>query len=79
MAYVDVTQHSDESVVECRRRRRMELVRGWRFACGCSRCDEEATAMTTQEKEAHAEVEVKDGSKTEASVEHFEAEKAHVE
>lgn len=76
MAYVDVTQHPDESVVECRRRRRMELARGWRFACGCSRCAEEATAMTAEEKEAHVEVDVKDGSKAEASVEYFEAEKA---
>ncbi|KAF9226766.1 MAS20-domain-containing protein [Gyrodon lividus] len=41
VAYVDVTQH-EENAEECRRRRRMELVRGWRFACTCSRCAEEA-------------------------------------
>jgi import receptor subunit TOM20 len=76
MAYVDVTQHVDESVVECRRRRRMELARGWRFACGCSRCAEEATAMTTEEAQAAAtESEPKeDESKMEASLERFEAE-----
>ena len=41
MAYVDVTQHESESVMDARRRRRTELARGWRFACGCKRCAEE--------------------------------------
>jgi len=42
VAYVDVTQHDDESTQDCRRRRRMELARGWGFACSCSRCASEA-------------------------------------
>ncbi|KAF8138309.1 hypothetical protein EV363DRAFT_1393768 [Boletus edulis] len=42
VAYVDVSQRDDESVQDCRRRRRMELARGWTFACTCSRCASEA-------------------------------------
>ncbi|RDB20101.1 Mitochondrial import receptor subunit tom20 [Hypsizygus marmoreus] len=73
IAYVDVTQHPDESVVECRQRRRKELARGWRFACGCSRCEEEAKAMSTEEKVANAgEAEQKDESKVEASLSRYE-------
>lgn len=41
IAFVDVTQHEGETALECRRRRRIELARGWRFACSCSRCEEE--------------------------------------
>ncbi|KAM6496192.1 hypothetical protein JOM56_008898 [Amanita muscaria] len=37
IAYVDVEQHEDETMIACRRERRMELVRGWRFACSCER------------------------------------------
>ncbi|KAI5993657.1 hypothetical protein EDD15DRAFT_2266734 [Pisolithus albus] len=42
VAYVDVTQKEGESVDEARRRRRIELVRGWRFACTCERCAQES-------------------------------------
>ncbi|KAG6378570.1 hypothetical protein JVT61DRAFT_12835 [Boletus reticuloceps] len=42
VAYVDVSQRDDESVQDCRRRRRMELARGWAFTCTCSRCASEA-------------------------------------
>ncbi|KAF8915423.1 hypothetical protein CPB85DRAFT_1433023 [Mucidula mucida] len=38
VAFVDVAQREEESVEDCRRRRRMELARGWRFACDCARC-----------------------------------------
>ncbi|KAG1806501.1 uncharacterized protein HD556DRAFT_1322289 [Suillus plorans] len=41
IAYVDVLQHSEETPEVARRRRRMELARGWRFACSCKRCAEE--------------------------------------
>ncbi|KAG1815725.1 uncharacterized protein BJ212DRAFT_1272840 [Suillus subaureus] len=41
VAYVDVSQHSGETLEVARRRRRMELARGWRFACSCRRCAEE--------------------------------------
>ncbi|EMD40854.1 hypothetical protein CERSUDRAFT_103234 [Gelatoporia subvermispora B] len=43
MAYVDVSQHPDETPVEARRRRRIELARGWRFKCECTRCVSETT------------------------------------
>lgn len=46
MAYVDVTQHSGESVIEARRRRRQELARGWKFACSCSKCAADALPQT---------------------------------
>lgn len=41
VAYVDVSQHSGETLEVARRRRRTELARGWRFACSCKRCAEE--------------------------------------
>jgi len=44
IAFVDVTQHESETALECRRRRRIEIARGWRFACSCSRCEEELPA-----------------------------------
>ncbi|KAF5332028.1 hypothetical protein D9758_014584 [Tetrapyrgos nigripes] len=69
VAYVDVTQHEDESIVDARRRRRMELARGWRFACECDRCLEEAKTLdlvtATEEK-------IKDESKVEDSVSHYQ-------
>jgi len=68
VAYVDVTQHPDESVLEGRRRRRFELARGWKFACACGRCEEEAKELSEENRAAEAQVEVKDGSKVEASV-----------
>ncbi|KIM63614.1 hypothetical protein SCLCIDRAFT_1214007 [Scleroderma citrinum Foug A] len=45
IAYVDVSQKEGESVVDARRRRRIELARGWRFACTCERCAKEADGM----------------------------------
>ncbi|KAG6813431.1 hypothetical protein H0H92_011128 [Tricholoma furcatifolium] len=73
VAFVDVTQHEGETTVECRRRRRMELARGWRFACPCSRCAEEAKELSAEEKVADASEE-KDGSKVEVSTARFDAE-----
>ncbi|KAH9844112.1 MAS20-domain-containing protein [Rhodofomes roseus] len=43
MAYVDVSQHPDETPEQAKRRRRIELARGWRFKCECERCLSEAT------------------------------------
>ncbi|KAF5388439.1 hypothetical protein D9615_000678 [Tricholomella constricta] len=71
VAFVDVTKHEDESAVECRRRRRIELARGWRFACGCARCEEEGKELTPEEHKEQAGEE-KDGSKVEASMSRFE-------
>ncbi|KAI6024482.1 hypothetical protein EDC04DRAFT_2723876 [Pisolithus marmoratus] len=45
VAYVDVTQKEGESIEEVRRRRRVELVRGWRFACTCERCAQESNGV----------------------------------
>ena len=49
IAFVDVNQHANETVLDCRRRRRIELARGWRFACGCERCAEESKSMTLED------------------------------
>ncbi|KAG6910153.1 hypothetical protein DXG01_012912 [Tephrocybe rancida] len=66
VAFVDVTQRDGESVIECRRRRRVELARGWRFACPCERCMEEGKLLSAEEKVIDATLE-KDGSKVEGS------------
>ncbi|KAF9037821.1 MAS20-domain-containing protein [Hymenopellis radicata] len=50
VAFVDVVQHEGESVEDCRRRRRMELARGWRFACDCARCAREAEGQVDESK-----------------------------
>lgn len=64
MAYVDVTQHAGESTQEARRRRRIELARGWRFPCLCARCVADG---------APEDVSVaRDESKVEESVNKFE-------
>lgn len=72
VAFVDVTQHPGESVIECRRRRRFELARGWRFSCGCERCAEEAKALSAEEKDSAAE-EHKDESKVEETLKNYAA------
>ncbi|KAF4619887.1 hypothetical protein D9613_004960 [Agrocybe pediades] len=70
VAFVDVAQHPDETVIECRRRRRFELARGWRFSCNCERCVEEAATMTAAEKSSAPE-DQKDESKVESSVDKY--------
>jgi import receptor subunit TOM20 len=62
VAFVDVTQHQGETAQECRRRRR---ARGWRFACGYQRCEEEGVGVT-------GELEQKDKLKVEGPVSRFE-------
>ncbi|KAI6152338.1 hypothetical protein BKA82DRAFT_993451 [Pisolithus tinctorius] len=61
VAYVDVTQKEGESVDEARRRRRIELVRGWRFACTCERCAQESNGI--DEESAKDESKVSDAVK----------------
>lgn len=53
VAYVDVSQHEkeQETVIEARRRRRLELVRGWKFACTCVKCEEEEKGLSQEQKE----------------------------
>lgn len=67
VSYVDVTQHPGEPLLDARRRRRMELARGWRFACSCTRCTSEAPTS------ADGEVSQKDESKVEEPVVRIEA------
>jgi import receptor subunit TOM20 len=72
VSYVDASVHDDEDVVQARRRRRQELVRGWRFACQCDRCAREAPPPSAGEKE----IELKDESKVEAIVSQVDQEEA---
>lgn len=77
VSWVDVTQGPGESVVECRRRRRVELVRGWKFACGCARCEEEGKEVAAGgqgegENAGDEGVEQKDESKVEDSLRRYE-------
>ncbi|KAF5363940.1 hypothetical protein D9756_000274 [Leucocoprinus leucothites] len=78
VAYVDVSQHTEsfETAAEARRRRRIELARGWRFACACPKCEEEGKELSKEEKKVEeGEIEVEDGkdeSKVEESARKFE-------
>lgn len=69
VSYVDCAQHEDETPVEARRRRRMDLARGWRFACACSRCAEEAAENPASASE---EAPQEDESRVEESVQRVE-------
>jgi mitochondrial import receptor subunit TOM20 len=68
IAFVDVNQHPNETVLDCRRRRRAELVRGWKFYCECERCTEESKSMTLEDP---SEVQQKDLSRVEDVVTKF--------
>ncbi|KAF5333363.1 hypothetical protein D9611_002673 [Ephemerocybe angulata] len=76
IAFVDVAQREGETVVDCRRRRRVDLARGWKFACGCARCAEEAevaaAAAGVAGAEAEADVAVKDEAKVDEALRNFE-------
>ena len=73
VSYVDSSVHEDENVVQARYRRRKELARGWRFACQCERCAQEAPAPSAGEKEIELE---NDESKVETIVSRVEQEEA---
>jgi import receptor subunit TOM20 len=45
VSYVDTSKRSKDNAMEARRRRRMELARGWHFACSCTRCEEEKITL----------------------------------
>jgi mitochondrial import receptor subunit TOM20 len=72
IAFVDVSQHEGETVMDCRHRRRVELARGWRFACGCERCVEEGKSMTLED--GLSEEQQKDHSRVEDVVNRFNKE-----
>lgn len=69
IAFVDVNQHPKETAMDCRRRRRMELARGWGFACGCERCTEEVKSMSLED--GLSEEQPKDQSRVEDVVKRF--------
>jgi import receptor subunit TOM20 len=46
VSYVDTKKRSkDKNLFDARKHRRMELARGWGFACDCSRCTEEIITL----------------------------------
>lgn len=45
MSYVSATPAEGETPLDNRKTRRQELARGWRFACECTRCSEEASEL----------------------------------
>ncbi|KAL0580513.1 mitochondrial import receptor subunit tom20 [Marasmius crinis-equi] len=69
VSFVDSSTHDGESTVDARRRRRMELARGWRFACGCEKCVEEAKELGLESGDA---AKGSDESKIEAAYANFE-------
>jgi import receptor subunit TOM20 len=74
IAFVDVSQHAEESAVDARRRRRAELARGWRFPCMCAKCVADgapapgADDTLTAESGVADEAEITDESKVEEIV-----------
>ncbi|KAL5530712.1 TOM20 [Sanghuangporus sanghuang] len=61
MAYVDVSQRTDESPAAAYARRRAALSQGWRFLCACARCVEDKKSLGLENVED--EELVKDESK----------------
>ena len=45
VSYVITSKRGKDNAMEARRRRRMELARGWHFACSCTRCEEEKITL----------------------------------
>ena len=50
MAYVETSPRDGESAADARRRRRVELARGWKFKCECARCLAEAVEEVEAEE-----------------------------
>ncbi|KAI0663278.1 MAS20-domain-containing protein [Cubamyces menziesii] len=70
MAWVDVSAPAGEDAGIARRRRRIELARGWRFKCECAKCVQETIAeMEREQEEADLGV-TGDESKVESFVRH---------
>lgn len=52
VSYVDTKKRSkDKNLADARKHRRLELARGWGFACDCTRCAEEASNMSSDGSE----------------------------
>ncbi|KAI0796857.1 hypothetical protein C8Q75DRAFT_214382 [Abortiporus biennis] len=71
VSYVDSSVHPDETPDQARRRRRIEIARGWRFKCECPRCTAEMSAAPA-DAESDVELSKDDESKVVAAVERFE-------
>ncbi|KAG7097394.1 hypothetical protein E1B28_004744 [Marasmius oreades] len=76
VSFVDCSIRDGESVMDARRRRRMELARGWRFACGCGKCIEEAKELGLEGGDT---TKGKDESKLEAAYSNFEENQAQTQ
>ena len=61
MAYVGVSTRPDESPAEAFARRRTEISRGWKFACTCTKCEEDKKVLGLEDSEDKEPL--KDGSK----------------
>jgi import receptor subunit TOM20 len=59
MSYVRATPTEGETPGDNRKMRRQELARGWRFACECTKCTEEAAE--TEKDKAHVSESVEHG------------------
>ncbi|KAI0327750.1 MAS20-domain-containing protein [Cubamyces sp. BRFM 1775] len=70
MAWVDVSSPAGEDAGIARRRRRIELARGWRFPCECAKCVRETIAEMEREKEDADLGVTGDESKVESFVRH---------
>lgn len=66
MAYVDVLPRTEETPVEAYTRRRAELSQGWKFACACTKCEEDRNALGLGSSE---DTEMSDGSKVDRALE----------
>ena len=66
MAYVDVSQHPDETPADAYKRRRAELAQGWKFACACPKCEEDKQPLELATEEGP---ELTDGSKVDQALE----------
>lgn len=60
MSYVRATPTEGETPFENRKMRRQELARGWRFACECTKCSEEATEMEKNKADTASSAENED-------------------
>jgi mitochondrial import receptor subunit TOM20 len=74
VAFVDTTPRPDETPSAARRRRRIDLHRGWRFACYCEKCLEEgAKGENGTDNDIEGKGELKDESKIVDISKKFEA------
>ena len=77
VSYVDTSKRSKDNAMEARRRRRMELARGWHFACSCTRCEEEKVTLNiVVPPKGEPDLPPQGSAKLEPAVEHFMAKNA---